>query len=127
MNSAVALARSFGVSERIISLTVVSLGTSLPELATSVVAARKRNVDLAIGNVVGSNIFNIFFILGISAIVHPVEVGPGVYLDLLVNILAGVLLFVFVFTGRGRRIDRWEGIVFLLIYFGYLYILLFRK
>ena len=127
VNSAVTLARSFGVSERVISLTVVSFGTSLPELATSIMAARKRNVDLAIGNVVGSNIFNIFFILGLSAIVHPVEVGPGVYLDILVNILAGVLLFVFVFTGRGRRIDRWEGVVFLLVYFGYLYVLLFRR
>ena len=124
VGSAVVIPRNMGVSERVISLTVISLGTSLPELATSVMAARKRNVDLAIGNVVGSNIFNIFLILGLSATIHPVEVGPGVYFDILVNILTGVLLLMFVFLGKGRRIDRGEGIVFLLVYTAYLYILL---
>lgn len=127
VNSAVAIARNMGISERVISLTIVSLGTSLPELATSVMAARKHNVDLAIGNVVGSNIFNIFFILGLSAVIHPVAVSSGTYFDIFVNILAGVLLFAFVFTGRGRRIDRWEGVVFLFVYMAYLYILIFHR
>lgn len=117
--SAVKFASQLGISERIIALTIVSIGTSLPELATSAVAARKKNVDIAIGNIVGSNIFNSFFILGISAVIYPVTPQPKSNFDLLVNIGASLLLFVFVFTGKGRRIDRWEGFLFLALYAGY--------
>ncbi|MDX9930363.1 MAG: calcium/sodium antiporter [Bacteroidales bacterium] len=117
--SATDIARMIGISEKVIALTIVSVGTSLPELATSVVAARKKNLDIAIGNVVGSNIFNLFFILGISAVIYPVSIPGGLQLDLYFNILASLLLFIFVFTGRGRRLERWEGAIFLLLYTGF--------
>ncbi len=123
--SAVDIARMLGISERVIGLTIVSIGTSLPELATSVAAARKGNVDIAIGNVVGSNIFNIFFILGISATISSVPVSLLSLTDLWVNIGAGLLLFIFIFTGKGRQLDRWEGISFLVIYIAYITFLLF--
>jgi cation:H+ antiporter len=120
----VEIARQIGISERVIALTIVSIGTSLPELATSIVAVRKRNVDLAVGNVVGSNIFNIFFILGVSGTISSVEVIGGNQFDLIVNIFVSTLLFLFVFTGKGRRIERWEGLLFVLIYIGYIIFLL---
>ncbi|ERM80199.1 hypothetical protein P872_13995 [Rhodonellum psychrophilum GCM71 = DSM 17998] len=124
VDNAVSIAEGFGLSERIIGLTIVSIGTSLPELATSVAAVRKRKLDIAIGNVVGSNIFNIFFVLGVSAVVSPFEINESSLVDILLNVLAGLLLFVFVFTGKGRRLDRWEGIVFLLLYAVYMVYLL---
>ncbi|MBN2461266.1 MAG: sodium:calcium antiporter, partial [Candidatus Cloacimonetes bacterium] len=124
VNSAERFAHDIGISQRIIALTIVSLGTSLPEIATSIVAAIKRNVDIAIGNVVGSNIFNAFFILGVSAIINPVEMQKGSNLDLSLNLLASALLFLFIFTGRGRKLDRWEGIIFIIIYIAYIYLLI---
>ncbi|MFD2248007.1 calcium/sodium antiporter [Pontibacter ruber] len=127
VTSAVSLAQAFGLSERIIGLTIVSIGTSLPELATSVVAVRKRNVDIAIGNVVGSNIFNIFFILGVSTIVTPLQVAATSSTDMIMNIAAGLLLFIFIFTGTGRRLARWEGIILLLLYLGYLALLISQQ
>ncbi len=120
VESAVNIARQWGISERLIALTIVSVGTSLPELATSVVAAVKKNTDIAIGNVVGSNIFNIFFILGLSAVVYPLPIQNASQFDILVNILANTLLFLFIFIGRGRRIVQWEGVLFLLLYGAYL-------
>lgn len=119
VRSAIAIAHQFGVSERIIGLTIVSIGTSLPELATSVVAARKKNTDIAIANIVGSNIFNAFFILGTTACIMPITVSVESYYDLLLNIVASTLLFVFIFTGRGRKLDRWEGLILLLMYISY--------
>jgi len=122
---AIRLAQQIGLSERIIALTIVSMGTSFPELAISVIAAKKKNMDLAIGNIVGSNIFNAFFILGISAIINPVVVHEKSILDLCTNLIMSFLLFLFVFTGKGRKIDRWEGIIFVILYIGYL-LALFR-
>jgi len=122
--SAVELATSWGVPERIIGLTIVSVGTSLPELATSVVAARKKNTDIAVGNIVGSNIFNIFFILGLTAVIEPVPFQETAQVDLLLNLALSLLLFVFIFTGKGRRLERWEGVVFIGVYMGYLAYLL---
>ena len=119
VDSAVDLARSFGISERVISVTVVSLGTSLPELATSVVAAFKKNTDIAIGNVVGSNIFNTFFILGISAVITPIDVPSSAFIDLILNMIASILLLLFVF--RNYRLNRAHGLLFLAIYSTYLY------
>jgi len=116
---AVRLAHNLGLSERIIALTIVSLGTSLPELATSAVAAKKKNVDIAIGNIVGSNIFNVFFILGLSAVISPVYPQKLFNFDLAVNIVSSLLLFLFVFTGKGRKLDRWEGLVFVVLYICY--------
>ncbi len=123
--SAVELATLWGMPERIIGLTIVSVGTSLPELATSVVAARKKNTDIAVGNVVGSNIFNIFLILGLTAVIEPVRFQVSAQVDLLLNLVLCLLLFVFVFTGKGRRVERWEGILFITIYLLYLAFLVF--
>lgn len=124
VNSAVTIAQMFGMSERVIGLTIVSIGTSLPELATSVMAVRKKNVDIAIGNVVGSNIFNIFLVLGVSTVVNSVPVQDASFIDIMLNLVAGLLLFVFLFIGKGRRLERWEGIVFLTIYITYIIYLL---
>jgi len=120
VSSATSIAQQIGLSERVIGLTIVSIGTSLPELATSIVAVKKKNVDIAIGNVVGSNIFNVFFVLGVSAFINPVSIAQNAFLDIVLNIVAGFILFVFVFTGKYRQIDRWEGIVFLILYLAYL-------
>jgi cation:H+ antiporter len=116
----VSLAVEFGLSQRLIGLTIVSIGTSLPELATSIAAVRKKKVDIAIGNVVGSNIFNIFFVLGISSIVNPVSISEPNFIDIYMNILAGLLLFLFLFTGKGRKLERWEGGILLGLYVVYL-------
>lgn len=124
VTGAVNIATILGISERIIALTIVSIGTSLPELATSIVAVRKRNVDIAIGNVVGSNIFNIFFILGVSTVITPVPVEGGAITDIFVNIIASLLLFIFIFTGSGRKLHRWEGGLMLVLYIGYIIMLL---
>ncbi len=125
VENAVSISRILGISERVIAITVVSVGTSLPELATSIMAVRKGKVDLAIGNVIGSNIINIFFVLGISSIVNPILVADNSFLDIGVNLLAGVLLFVFLLFSKGRHLKRWNGFVFLLIYIAYILILLF--
>ncbi|MDT0688426.1 calcium/sodium antiporter [Salegentibacter sp. F188] len=119
VDSAVGIAEVIGLSERVIGLTVVSVGTSLPELATSVIAVRKKNVDIAIGNVVGSNIFNIFLILGVSTTVAPLQINDGAFFDIFVNIAAGLLLFIFIFTGKGRKLERWEGFLLLGLYIAY--------
>ena len=120
VEGATSIARLFGISERIIGLTVITIGTSLPELATSIIAARKKNTDMAIGNIVGSNIFNVFFILGASAVIYPVPVTAPSFFDLGMQVLASALLFIFIFTGRGNRLERWEGGLFLGLYVFYL-------
>ena len=120
VSSAVTIAEYLDVSDRIIALTVLSIGTSLPELATSIIAARKKNVDIAIGNVVGSNIFNMFLVLGTSTIVNPVKIESNTQVDIMVNVLASILLFVLLFIGKKRHIERWEGCFFILIYAVYL-------
>ena len=124
VSSSVKIAQKMNISERLIGLTIVALGTSLPELATSITAAVKKNVDIAIGNVVGSNIFNTFFILGLSAVINPVPLGLT-NRDIAVNLFISFLLFLFIFTGKGRKIDRWEGLIFTMIYTGYLFLLIF--
>ncbi|WP_297407648.1 calcium/sodium antiporter [uncultured Cetobacterium sp.] len=118
VDSAVNIARNFGISERIISITIVSLGTSLPELATSIVAALKKNSDIAIGNVVGSNIFNTFFILGTSVAISPINIPKSSITDLIMNIIASILLLLFIF--KNQTLKRWHGIVFLIVYTFYL-------
>ncbi len=123
VDNAVNLARGFGISERIIGLTIVSLGTSLPELTTSIIAAIKGNSDIAIGNITGSNIFNIFWVLGMSAIISPIPLG-GSQPDILLNILISFLLFFFVFFSREKKLDRKKGIFFVLLYIAYIVYLL---
>ncbi|MBU2265623.1 MAG: sodium:calcium antiporter, partial [Candidatus Omnitrophica bacterium] len=123
---AVDIASRLGVSQSFIGLTIVAIGTSLPELATSAVAACKKNSDIAVGNIIGSNIFNIFFILGISALIKPLPLTGQINTDILVLIGASLLLFFFMFTGNRRTLDRWEGVVFILLYIGYLVFLIER-
>ncbi|MGD8258040.1 MAG: calcium/sodium antiporter [Desulfobacterales bacterium] len=125
VDGAVVLATTYGMSESLVGLTIVAVGTSLPELATSAVAAHKRNVEIAVGNVVGSNIFNIFFVLGISAIIKPLPFQIKNNLDIGVVILSSLLLFLFMFTGKKRSLDRWEGVIFLVCYGGYVTYLVF--
>ena len=120
VDGAVILAKSLGMSESLVGLTIVAVGTSLPELATSAMAAYKKNVEIAVGNVVGSNIFNIFFVLGISATIKPLPFQAKSNWDIAVVILSGLLLFLVMFTGKKRSLDRWEGIVFLFLYGGYI-------
>lgn len=119
VENAVLMARSLGVSDSVIGLTLVAIGTSLPELATSVVATLKRNSDIALGNVVGSNIFNIFFILGISSTINPLAPGGITVTDFLVCISASVILFISCFILRPMTIYRVEGWTMLLLYVGY--------
>ena len=101
------------------SLTIVAAGTSLPELATSVVAAIKKNNDIAVGNIIGSNIFNIFLILGVSSLVRPVSYNVKFNQDIYLLCLGTVILFIAMFSGRKKKLDRWEAGVLLLIYTGY--------
>jgi cation:H+ antiporter len=127
VGSAVHIASRLGVSQSLIGLTIVAVGTSLPELATSAVAAYKKNAEIAVGNVIGSNIFNIFFVLGLSAIIKPLPFNPGNNIDIGVVILASLLLFLWMFTGKKRSLDRWEGIIFLILYCSYITFLVFIK
>ncbi len=125
VESAVSIARYIGVSERVIGLTIIAIGTSLPELVTSVIAARKGESDIAIGNIVGSNIFNILFVLGIAGIILPIPFNPAFLFDGLIAILAVVLLFLF--TCGKKCLTRWPGMLFVLIYIGYLIWLILDK
>lgn len=119
VDNAIVLARFAGLSEAVIGLTVVAVGTSLPELATSVVAALKKEMDIAVGNIVGSNIFNVFWILGVTAVIAPLPVSPGFVVDALVGIGATALLIAALFIGQRFRIERWQGVVFILTYVAY--------
>jgi cation:H+ antiporter len=117
---AIFIAEALGVSQSLIGLTIVAVGTSLPELATSAVAAYRKNAEIAVGNVVGSNIFNIFFILGLSAIIRPVPFEAEYNIDTGFLVLASFIFFVWMFTGKKNKLDRWEAVVFLIMYFGYI-------
>ena len=127
VDGAVNIAIALGISESIIGLTIVALGTSLPELATSAVAAYKKNSEIAIGNVVGSNIFNVFFILGVSSVIRPLPFEPQNNFDIGVAIMATFLLFIFMFTGKKHKLDRWQSGLFLALYAGYILYLILNK
>ena len=120
VKSAVDLATRMGVSEAIIGLTIVALGTSLPELATSVIAAAKHNSDIAIGNVFGSNIFNVFFVLGTSAAIHPLPAYEGIELDACMAAMGSIIVWLAVKTDKDRKVQRWAGALLLIVYGGYL-------
>lgn len=119
VDNAIDIAHYFGLSEKLIGLTILAAGTSLPELATSAVAAYRKNTDIAIGNVVGSNIFNIFFILGITGFVHPIEYNAAMNFDIYVLMGSTVLLMIFMFTLNTHKLDRWEAFLMLMAYFAY--------
>ena len=119
VENAISIAKHFGLSEKLIGLTILAAGTSLPELATSAVAAYRKNTDIAIGNVVGSNIFNILFILGITGAVNPIAYNPVMNFDIYVLLASTLLLMIFMFTLRQRKLDRWEAIMMLAGYIAY--------
>lgn len=120
VDSAVKIATALGVSKKLIALTIVSIGTSLPELVASVVAARKGQSDIAIGNVIGSNIFNIFLIMGVSGLVNPVTYESKFNLDIGVLIFATLMLIITTYVGKKNLIERWQAGVFFLTYIAYL-------
>ncbi len=126
VDGAVVIATSFGVSEALIGLTIVAVGTSLPELATSAVAAYKKDVDIAVGNIVGSNIFNIFWILGVSAIIRPLPFSQTLMSDVVMAVVATFLLFAALFIGKRHILERWQGICFIALYVGYVAYLVIR-
>ena len=115
------LARNWGMSEGTIGLTVVATATSLPELITSIVAALKKNSGIAIGNVLGSNIINIFMVLGVSALITPLPFEPMMNHQLMILFAANVLMLLLVFIGNGRKIGRWEGALLTLGYIGFMW------
>ena len=120
VKSAVNIAMRLGVSEAVIGLTVVALGTSLPELATSVIAAFKHNADIALGNVIGSNIFNVFFVLSTSAVIRPLPAYEGIELDALMVTTGSIIVWLAIKTNKERKIQRWAGALLLIIYALYL-------
>ena len=120
-NNAQILARNWGMSESTIGLTVVATATSLPELITSIVAATKKSSGIAIGNVLGSNILNIFMVLGVSAIINPLPFETMMNHQLIILGIANFLMLLFVFTGKGRMISRWEGALLTLGYIGFMW------
>ncbi len=126
VDNAVSLATLAGLSETLIGLTIIAVGTSLPELITSVIATYRKQTDIAIGNVVGSNIFNIFWILGFSSTLGALPVRSAVIFDIIICIVATLLLFAFIFIHNKNRIDRWQGAIFVLLYIAYISFLIYR-
>ncbi len=126
VDNAIILARLAGMSEALIGLTIVAIGTSLPELATSVIATLHGQDDIAIGNIIGSNIFNAFWILGLTATILSLPFNATVNFDVGINILAILLLFGFMFTHHRHKLNRWQGLVFVLLYVSYLAFLIQR-
>lgn len=127
VEGAVALARQLDLSEKFIGSTIVAAGTSLPELATSAMAAYRKHSDIAVGNIVGSNIFNIMAILGVSAVIRPAPYPATFNADMYILIGATLLLLLVMFTGKRHRLDRWEAVLMLLGYAGYVSYLLYLR
>ena len=119
VDSATALARQIGVSDKFIAVTILAGGTSLPELATSLVAAIKGKEQLALGNIFGSNVFNAMMILGLSSVITPLSFASMTIVDIITLVLSAVLLLIWAYTGRKNRIDRREGAAMLLCYVAY--------
>ncbi len=126
VDNATQLARSLGVSDKFIAITILAGGTSLPELATCIVAAAKGKDLLALGNILGSNIFNALFILGAASVVTPLSFAAMTFADVMALLVGALLLLIWAYSGRRNRIDRWEGAVMLLCFAAY-YVYLFNK
>ena len=124
VNGATGIAQALGVSEKVIALTIVAIGTSLPELVTSVIAARKGETDIAVGNVIGSNIFNILFIVGLTSTIRPLSLDFSTFIDLIVMFITSVL--VFLMLRHNNRITRRKGICMLAMYVIYTAYILIR-
>ncbi len=127
VDNAVSIANAFHVSEKLIGLTILAAGTSLPELATSAVAAFQKKSDLAVGNIVGSNIFNLLLVIGVTAIIHnPIIYNPVLNTDLIIVMIGTFMLFIFMFTFKQYKLDRSEGLIYLLGFVAYLFYLFTR-
>ncbi|MFH1049787.1 MAG: calcium/sodium antiporter [bacterium] len=126
VDGAVLISKSFGLSDSFIGLTIIAVGTSLPELVTSATAAYKKNTDIAVGNVVGSNIFNLLWILGISAIIKPMPFDVISNIDIMVVILSSAMLLFAMTLGKKYVLERWNGIIFLVVYIAYIVFLIDR-
>ena len=120
VDSAIAIAERMAISQKVIWLTILAIGTSLPELVTTIVAVRKNKASLAIGNVVWSNIFNTLLVLPISAIISPIVFNPANNLDVIINLWVALLLFLTVFVGKKHHIQQRQWIWFLVVYVGYI-------
>jgi len=125
VNGATGLARALGISENVIALTIIAIGTSLPELVTSIIATRKGETDLAIGNVIGSNIFNILFVLGITAVIKPISITLNEYFDIIFMTASSFL--VYFMLQKNQRIGRKKGLCMLMMYILYMAYILVRK
>ncbi|MFH1423313.1 MAG: calcium/sodium antiporter [Planctomycetota bacterium] len=126
VNGAVTIAKALGVSESFIGLTIVAIGTSSPELVTSVIAALKKNADISVGNAVGSCIFNVFAILGTSVVIRPMPFNEKVNSDIIITILSSILLFFFILFGKKYTLSRRQGVTFLILYVCYIIFLIMR-
>lgn len=119
VDNAVVIASLLGVSQKMIALTIVAAGTSLPELVTSIVAAMQKKSDLAVGNIIGSNIFNLLMVLPLGGLIKPLDFNPAFNADIFLLLVGTVLLFIAMFTGRRRKLDRWESGIFVVGFIGY--------
>ena len=124
VNSSINISKWFGISENLIGLTVIAVGTNLPELVTSVVAVRKGEIDMAIGNLVGTNIYNIFLILGIAATINPIAISPSSFMDII--ILAITSIIVYIFIQHKKDISKMEGILMIGLYMVYIVYVVIR-
>jgi cation:H+ antiporter len=123
VDSAVNIARFFHISEKVIGLTIIAAGTSMPELVTSLVAVKKKSNDIAVGNIIGSNIFNIFFVLGTSALIRPMTYSFVFNTDVTILIAGTIGLFIAMFTGVKKKLDRWEAAIFVIFFVSYIVLL----
>jgi len=126
VKNAVKIAEHYHVSKELISLTIVAFGTSLPELVTSLIALKKKSADIAVGNVIGSNLFNIFMVLGVTSLIKPVIFNLALNIDLAILALITLILFLLVFVGKVSKLNKAEAIILLLCYTGYMYFLFQR-
>ncbi|MDA3839818.1 MAG: calcium/sodium antiporter [Patescibacteria group bacterium] len=126
VEGAIVFASSFGLSEELIGLTIVAIGTSLPELAASAVAAYKKHTDIAVGAVIGSNIFNLFWVLGLSSVINPIVYNPILNVDIAILFFATILVLFAVFFGKKSTIGKWEGVSLLGAYISYMIFLIIR-
>ena len=124
VNTSINISKWFGISENLIGLTVIAVGTNLPELVTSVVAVRKGEIDMAIGNLVGTNIYNIFLILGIAATINPIAISPSSFMDII--ILAITSIIVYIFIQHKKDISKMEGILMIGLYMVYIVYVVIR-
>ena len=126
VRGAVKIAAMFNIDQTVIGLTIVAIGTSLPELATSVVAVCKKEDDIAIGNIIGSNIFNVLWILGFTSLICPIPFNKSLNFDIFMTAFASLLLFVFMYSGKKYTLKRWHGITMIFIYICYIYYLIIK-